>query len=53
MTWREFKARVEEQGVTDLTEIAWIDLIGWRHSPIVTKTHGGAVVIVQRDGMEP
>ena len=49
MTWREFKARVEEQGVGENTEIAWIDVLGFRHSPIVTKTQGGAVVIVQRD----
>lgn len=50
MTWREFKARVESQGVKDMTEIAWIDVLGWRDSPLVTKVQGGAVVIVQRDG---
>ena len=49
MTWREFKTRVEEQGVHDLTELAWIDVIGWMRPPIVTKMHGGAVAIVQRD----
>lgn len=48
MTWHEFKARVEEQGVTDLTEIAWIDVIGWRRSPVVTRTDHGMVIM--RDG---
>jgi hypothetical protein len=50
MTWAEFKRRVEAQGVTDLTELAWIDVIGWRNSPMVTQMHGGSVAIVQRDG---
>jgi ribosomal protein L15E len=50
MTWHEFKARVEEQGVTENTEIAWIDVIGWRRSPVVTRADHGMVIIVQRDG---
>jgi hypothetical protein len=50
MTWKEFIARVEEQGVTENTEIAWIDVIGWRRSPVVTRADHGMVIIVQRDG---
>jgi hypothetical protein len=50
MTWREFKTRVEAQGVTDHTELAWIDVIGWKNAPMVTKMRGGSVAIVQRDG---
>jgi hypothetical protein len=50
MTWKEFRTKVEAQGVTDLTELAWIDVIGWKNAPRVTPMRGGSVAIVQRDG---
>lgn len=50
MTWREFKARVEQQGVKDMTEIAWIDVLGWMRAPHVVRNPDGTVIIVQRDG---
>jgi hypothetical protein len=50
MTWREFKTRVEAQGVTDTTELAWIDVLGWMRHPVVTRTKDGMAIIVQRDG---
>jgi hypothetical protein len=49
MTWREFKTRVEAQGVKDSTELAWIDVIGWMRNPVVVNTKDGMAIIVQRD----
>ncbi len=42
MTWKEFKNIIEEQGVTDETELDYIDWNGYNSNPevIIHKEYG-------------
>ena len=44
MTWREFKEAVEEQGVTDETEIRYIDTGSFLPLTVDFDTEGEAMI---------
>lgn len=47
MKWGEFKTAVEEQGVDDETDIAWIDYDGSPDLKVAMEQSGGSIAIVE------
>jgi len=45
ITWAQFKERVEELGMQDDMEIAWIDIRGWSINDISVYVKNGVAEI--------